>query len=189
MPDTALPAALAAPLIALPAELVTLERPCWALLAYSDAPSFALLAVEDAASAAWEVEDWARRWTAHLLCLSARRGKIRADIVSKGAGERCELNGKWSVSFKFPGGERRALAGTGWREEPPDPEYSALRVATEVKIRIQAGLALRIFARRYGSIQAPVTLHQIARVKYEAAEYNTIQWAECVPSIIRGKLF
>lgn len=94
IPDNALPAALAAPLRALPAELVTLERPCCALPAYSDALSFALLAVEEAASAALEVEDWARRCTAHLVCLRARRGKIRADIVNNEAGAICELNGK-----------------------------------------------------------------------------------------------
>ena len=58
--ETALPAAFDALLIALPAELVTLDRPCCALPAASDAPSFALVAVEEAALAASDVVDCAR---------------------------------------------------------------------------------------------------------------------------------
>lgn len=57
-PEIALPADVAALVSALPAELVTLDRPWFALEAVSVAVSFALLAVEETAS---EVDDWARR--------------------------------------------------------------------------------------------------------------------------------
>jgi hypothetical protein len=84
MPETALLAADAAPLTALPAELVTLERPCCALPAASDAPSLAFVAVEEAVSAALEVVDSARRWSAHRVCRSATRGASLADMVGWG---------------------------------------------------------------------------------------------------------
>jgi hypothetical protein len=46
---------------ALPAELVTLERPCCAWLAACEAPSFALLAPEETALVAASVVDDAAR--------------------------------------------------------------------------------------------------------------------------------
>ena len=80
-PDTALLAEFAAPLMALPAELVTRDRPCCAFPAYSDAPSFALVAVLEAVLAASEVVEAVRRWRIHLDCRSASRGARGADIV------------------------------------------------------------------------------------------------------------
>ena len=82
VPETALPAAFEALLMALPAELVTLERPCCAFEVASDALSFAWVARWDTASvAASVVEEAARLWTAHLDCRSASRGSWNGFMV------------------------------------------------------------------------------------------------------------
>lgn len=81
MPEMVLLTEAAALFTVLPAELVTLERPCCALPAISDAPSLALFAPEDALLAASEVVDAVRRWSAHLDCLSARRGSAAVDMI------------------------------------------------------------------------------------------------------------
>lgn len=81
MPETALPAECAALLMALPAELVTRERPCCALPAYSDAPSLAFVAALEAVLAASEVVDALRRCSRNLDCRMASRGASTADIV------------------------------------------------------------------------------------------------------------
>ena len=49
-----------------PAELVTLERPCWALDTVLSAVSFAAVAPFEAALAASEVVEAARRWAMSL---------------------------------------------------------------------------------------------------------------------------
>lgn len=76
----AVPATL---LTALPAELVTLERPCCACPATCEALSFAFVAAEDALLAASEVVDAARRWTSHLDWRSASRGSMGEDMVGE----------------------------------------------------------------------------------------------------------
>ena len=80
--ETAWVAALDALPRALPAELVTLDRPCCALPAASEAPSLALVAVDEAAFvAASVVDDCARLWIVHLDCRRASRGRKMDDMV------------------------------------------------------------------------------------------------------------
>lgn len=83
MPDTALLAVFAALPATLPAEVVTLESPCCALPAASETPSLAFAAVDETALVASEVVDWARRWSIHLDCRRASRGRKGEDMVSK----------------------------------------------------------------------------------------------------------
>ncbi len=80
IPEAALLADSAAPVMALPAELVTRERPCCAFPAMLDAPSLAFVAVEEAALVASVVVEAARRCSSHLGCLSDNRTR-RPDIV------------------------------------------------------------------------------------------------------------
>lgn len=85
----------------LPAELVTLDKPCCALPAVSEAVSFAEFAPEETALVAFSVvEDCARRWMTHLDCRSASRGMRADDMIAKRS--RYEGNVQWqAVSFRF----------------------------------------------------------------------------------------
>jgi hypothetical protein len=119
MLDTALLAVLAAPLIALPAELVTRDRPCCALPAASEAPSLAFDAVEAAALLASEVVEAARRCSIHLDCCSACRGTNLADIVDRTSGGGA-FNGL---------GELLELAAKSFEQRRQGPEISGAKGA------------------------------------------------------------
>lgn len=106
-PDNALPAALDALLRALPAELVTLESPCCALLVACETLSFALFACWAAAS---EVEEAARLWRAHLDCWRASRGRELGGMVKE-----CAMSGAPSQWIAV--GSRKSLQIVrGWTE-------------------------------------------------------------------------
>lgn len=100
---SARPAEAAVLLTAEPAELVTLESPCWALPAAScalpaasDAPSLALDApVEAALLAVSVVLDAARRWIIHLDCLSASRGTAADGMMMR------EIGGVWRMQWQL----------------------------------------------------------------------------------------
>lgn len=66
-----------------PAELVTLERPSWALDAVLWAVSFAAVAVLEAAWVASVVVEAARRWIRNRDCLMASRGSIGEAIAAE----------------------------------------------------------------------------------------------------------
>jgi hypothetical protein len=74
----------------LPAELVTLDKPCEALLVASETFSFALFAVWAAASV---VEEAVRLWRAHLDCRKASRGKALGRIAREDLMRRGSVNG------------------------------------------------------------------------------------------------
>ena len=94
-PETVRAAALPARLKAPPAELVTLDSPCCALLATCDALSFALLALEETASvAASVVDDAARLWRTHRDCRIASRGRKIEDMITRVVRSQCCFNGQ-----------------------------------------------------------------------------------------------
>ena len=94
--ETTLVVASVTPLSALPAELVTLDKPCCAWLVACDAPSLALFAVEEAALAALSVvEEAARLWRTNLDWRSTSRGRKAVDMVRRDV--RCRSCGQWQL--------------------------------------------------------------------------------------------
>lgn len=91
MPDNVREAVPAALLKALPAELVTRERPCCALPATSEALSLALAAALPAAS---EVVEAARLWTANLDWRRASLDTIFDDMAGCVCEGGCRVNGR-----------------------------------------------------------------------------------------------